>query len=1104
MPLRAISEGPRLGGGSERTPPRSGARRDGTPPPVSRPTGVRPALSPDARSRSAAVGSASPIGAEREYWRRYGGGSDAPESSQATSPAPAAAPPQASPPASPSPPLTTPPQASPPLTTPPQASPPLTGSVRSRPPGSTPPRVTFRTGAPLTLAPLSLPPLPAVAPSDCSPTQRQASPTDTDKVLTPRTALRNRTSPQQDRKPEHLFTPRKLGKVDLDLGQPDSEMEETIASVHFTSLPVQGLVKVERTASDGSAPRVASDAGSGPRRGSDGVEYSRERRVSFSTAIREFGEYTFSGWEQSHAPVPAPDTPKSQRSRVESASDIEMIPVSRDTSKTSGLHAATCAVAAQRRTGRSEGVRGGVLLSLVTIQRALRARSRAKAALRIQMLFRRRQFERAVIQRRPRVWDWRRLCWKIAEDCDSMLKIQRQRVSWEQDPVFKATVDCDLHALQKLVRRNPRSLRHRDENSATPLLVSLLRSTTEPKQRDLAFWIISNYPERARDQQTTDLFRGLCALHTAIVHRDEAMVTKILQAAPASVLCRAVGGFFCAANELQFGEWPLHYAVSTNQPGIVLDILECAEDVVGKPRAQMLDDRDSAGNTVFHMAALHGHKKMYTFLVDLAEAATPVPTCVGQGLHTCSNTAGHTPLMLAALQGTEDMFCFLLERVCSETWRFGPYHHRMVWLDEIEDSKGNGVLRILVDVGDLDKMEHPLIQKILEWKWEAVFALLFRKRARTVALYALIFTAAHLVPAHARPPPTERWDSALLSLLDVAVLLGVCIKTSSEIPELLQSGAREYFGRQGAAQLENVAAFCHCFLMFVTYAAKGVHWAVPGLQSAITLSHCSLALASLLLWLYVLWLLIGFRATGPFVLMILRMVRGDVKLFAVIFLTFLLGFTQAFHVLFENPTPYSFLQRLQECLMALTGATDNDDFYSTPAHSRALVSTLVFTYGVLVSVLLLNLLVAMMSSTYEKVFDEADRVWRLERARIMTSMQDEMQGLDWWLIRPSDGRRFLALPSVTPTDVDLYHADGASSYSEVRRRAQLLDSEPLGATLDGMGIKRSLSMDVREPGLSSPAVSQYHLRRRGRSIRTPRTSSEEGPSPRLSFYGADR
>lgn len=60
-----------------------------------------------------------------------------------------------------------------------------------------------------------------------------------------------------------------------------------------------------------------------------------------------------------------------------------------------------------------------------------------------------------------------------------------------------------------------------------------------------------------------------------------------------------------------------------------------------------------------------------------------------------------------------------------------------------------------------------------------------------------------------------------------------------------------------------------------------------------------LALASILGWGYVLFFVMAFRLTGPFVVMIYQMLINDVLRFCIIYVVFLAGFSQAFFVLFD-------------------------------------------------------------------------------------------------------------------------------------------------------------------------------------------------------------
>ena len=60
-----------------------------------------------------------------------------------------------------------------------------------------------------------------------------------------------------------------------------------------------------------------------------------------------------------------------------------------------------------------------------------------------------------------------------------------------------------------------------------------------------------------------------------------------------------------------------------------------------------------------------------------------------------------------------------------------------------------------------------------------------------------------------------------------------------------------------------------------------------------------LAMTSLFGWGYMLFFVMAFRLTGPFVVMIYQMLINDVLRFCIIYVVFLIGFSQTFFVLFE-------------------------------------------------------------------------------------------------------------------------------------------------------------------------------------------------------------
>jgi hypothetical protein len=60
-----------------------------------------------------------------------------------------------------------------------------------------------------------------------------------------------------------------------------------------------------------------------------------------------------------------------------------------------------------------------------------------------------------------------------------------------------------------------------------------------------------------------------------------------------------------------------------------------------------------------------------------------------------------------------------------------------------------------------------------------------------------------------------------------------------------------------------------------------------------------LAIASILGWGYMLFFVMAFRLTGPFIVMIYEMLFNDVLRFCIIYVVFLVGFSQTFFVLFN-------------------------------------------------------------------------------------------------------------------------------------------------------------------------------------------------------------
>ncbi|XP_073981957.1 transient receptor potential cation channel subfamily V member nanchung isoform X2 [Rhodnius prolixus] len=180
---------------------------------------------------------------------------------------------------------------------------------------------------------------------------------------------------------------------------------------------------------------------------------------------------------------------------------------------------------------------------------------------------------------------------------------------------------------------------------------------------------------------------------------------------------------------------------------------------------------------------------------------------------------------------------------------------------------------------------------------------------------------------------------------------------------------------------------------------------------------------------YFLFFCRGFKTVGPFVVMIYRMIMGDLLRFATIYLVFVMGFAQAYYIIFlsfDNPnTPEGVDDSVSnpipnpvEAVMAMffMSMTSFGDYY--PAMEKTdheFGAKLCFViYMAIVAILLVNMLIAMMGNTYQKIAETRNE-WQRQWARIVlvvergVSPSERLTKLMWYSQPMSDGRRALVL-----------------------------------------------------------------------------------------------
>eukprot|EP01126_Amoeba_proteus_P057551 TRINITY_DN7331_c0_g1_i6.p1 TRINITY_DN7331_c0_g1~~TRINITY_DN7331_c0_g1_i6.p1 ORF type:complete len:324 (-),score=79.26 TRINITY_DN7331_c0_g1_i6:199-1170(-) len=241
----------------------------------------------------------------------------------------------------------------------------------------------------------------------------------------------------------------------------------------------------------------------------------------------------------------------------------------------------------------------------------------------------------------------------------------------------------------------------------------------------------------------------------------------------------------------------------------------------------------------------------------------------------------------------------------------------------------------------------------------------------------------------------EYFPSVVLSLSDILILFLAGLKLYSELREIYFSGAKKYFSGTGALILENVLSLMHTLLIYSYFGIRLImnilvakDYPLVVLKRVELLEDCVLTISVIVGWCYLFFFLLGFQLTGPLVIMVSRMLFTDVVRFLLVYMVLLGSFSQAFFVLFNEVGPVDFMYRTKETFMILLSDLDMDDYIQVDAYF--LSTPLIVFYVLVVTIMLLNILVAMMGSTFNTIYDDADKEWQIQRAKIIFSIENEM------------------------------------------------------------------------------------------------------------------
>ncbi|KAK0396408.1 hypothetical protein QR680_001707 [Steinernema hermaphroditum] len=515
----------------------------------------------------------------------------------------------------------------------------------------------------------------------------------------------------------------------------------------------------------------------------------------------------------------------------------------------------------------------------------------------------------------------------------------------------------------------------------------------------LAQRLIVTFPAIINDFYLCDEYYGETALHMAIGTENAEMVRFLLKKG-ASVEQRCCGNFFTCDDQkemrmdspeyeepvalpvktnysghLYWGEYPLSFAACLSQA-------DCFRMLVAYGANP--NDQDTNGNTVLHICTIRENWEMFSMALE-----------AGANLHI-QNRMGLTPLTLAAFLAKSMMFEKILEKERKVLWTYGRVLMTacpLAYIDSIDPATGELNLFSALALAVYGKLDNHLallpntLEHIVMKKWNVFGKKMLFSHLRLFIVYFTIVFFSFLL----RPTPFERQQhtnhllcifspsrsnmntrTKIYTVLSLLAMAGACLYLIQMVRHLRNVG-RKMFLLSLSGFPAKAIFLVSCALVLLAFVlrascldeAEDIAWMVVVLLTAVKFLYFCRA----------------FSKVGPFVLMIYKIIVRDLLRFFVIYCIIVAGFSQAFYVIFlgyrrddktfdirkEGTIMYNVAEAFVR--MFMMSLTEFSVFYEQLEQCElATIGKIAFMlYLLLVTMLLTNMLIAMMTNTYNQI-----------------------------------------------------------------------------------------------------------------------------------------
>uniref|UniRef100_A0A4W6D9U4 Transient receptor potential cation channel, subfamily V, member 6 n=1 Tax=Lates calcarifer TaxID=8187 RepID=A0A4W6D9U4_LATCA len=550
-------------------------------------------------------------------------------------------------------------------------------------------------------------------------------------------------------------------------------------------------------------------------------------------------------------------------------------------------------------------------------------------------------------------------------------------------PLFYASKKNSADCIKKLLCSASTNIFERGALGETALHIAVMNDNLEA-----AVALMDGAPELINEPMTSELFQGVTPLHIAVVNQNTNLVYQLINRGGDVVTPRVTGLYFRKriGGLIYYGEHILSFAACAGNE----DIISMVIDAGASTRVQ-----DYRGNTVLHILVLQPNKMIACQAIDLimardAELDQSIP------LDMVPNYRGLTPFKLAAKEGNT-AFQHLVNKRRIVQWSLGPLTSNLYDLTEIDSwADDMSVLEIIVGSHRREArgiLEVTPVRQLVSLKWNLYGKYYFRLLLFLYLLYIGVFTLCCVfrplkdAPENYTQSDMDKtirvqktlnesymtYEDNLRLAGEVISVLGAFAILFLEIPDILRVGARRYFGQTALGGPFHVILISYACLVVLLCVFRACE--VQG--EAVVMAVCLV-----LGWCNVMFFARGFEMLGPYVIMIQKIIFGDLTKFMWLIVIVLIGFSTSLWMVYMTQAPdtipayRSFPISLFSQFELSVGLIDLpvDHTVFTPP----IVHVIHCAFSVVSYILLLNLLIAMMSDTHWRVGQERDELWRTQ------------------------------------------------------------------------------------------------------------------------------